>query len=194
MAKTKLNMKHRSRLRALAANLVEQTTDKSARDEAHARAAKHISEQVAAMYPAGDMAVLLKYGLARTDRCIYVTRGGADFDLFTFEVDDPLIPVRPGGRYNCNQRTPIMLNDAAIASLDDFDREKKAIEEGVLNRRRAFYVLIDNAKTFEEVVDVWPAAEQLRSSICGAGTAISLMSDDVIAQIRADAAATVQAE
>jgi hypothetical protein len=191
MAKKRLNNGNRRDLRTLAWRMIRETTDTSEVDAAYAEAAKVISEEVSRRYPAEDMAVLAKYEMSHPDTCVYVSRGGQDYDVFHFRDDDPLTPVRPGSRYDCNRRNPILLQQSAVEALDRFKSANAKSDKDAQRRQADFYALINDAKTFEDVVAVWPAAERLRSLICGTGTAITTLSAEVMDRIKSDAAFNV---
>lgn len=42
------------------------------------------------------------------------------------------------------------------------------------------------ARTFEDVLEVWSEAEELRTSICGTTTALATINNDVIVRIKKD--------
>lgn len=192
MAAKKLNVGHRDALKSLANKLIAQTLDTSALDKAYAACAKAISAHMKKRYPPADMAVLEKYGVARADDCIYVSTGGSNYERFEFRKGDDLIPVRPGGRYDCNSRTPILLSDSEEKAFEAFKSAKRALDTEREQRRKDFYTLIDSARTYEELVAIWPAADQLRERILSTSRAICVMSDEVVARIRADAAFNVE--
>ncbi|MEM8553010.1 MAG: hypothetical protein AAGF45_11575, partial [Pseudomonadota bacterium] len=53
-------------------------------------------------------------------------------------------------------------------------------------KQKEYRTLIASAKTFEEVVGIWPAAEAVRPAIEGTMTALSVLSEDLCAKIKAD--------
>jgi hypothetical protein len=192
MASKRLNVGHRDALKGLADKLIAQTTDTSALDAAYTVVAKTVNKLMEKRYPAEDMAVLKRYGQAQADSCIYVSTGGSDYDRFSFRADDPLIPIRPGSRNTCNNRTPLYLEGKDGEAWAAYRAAKKADEDGRQQRRNDFHTLINHALTFEELLALWPAADALRERILGTSRAISVMSEDVVARIRADAAISAE--
>ena len=55
-------------------------------------------------------------------------------------------------------------------------------------RENDFKALIWGAKSFNEVASVWPGAETLRETIVGTGTALAVLSSEVIDRLRTDQA------
>ncbi len=192
MASKRLNVGHRDALKTLANKLIAQTTDTSALDKAYAAAAKVVSDRMKKLYPPADMAVLQKYGQARADDCVYVSTGGSNYERFEFRAGDELVPVRPGRRNDCNSRTPILLSEAEEKAFKAFKDAATEVEKVRTQRRNDFSTLINSALTFEELVAVWPAADQLRERILGTSRAMTVMSEEVVARIRADAALAVE--
>jgi hypothetical protein len=192
MASKRLNVGHRDALKSLAMTLIVKTAETETLDRAYADAAKAISAHMKKKYPPADMAVLEKYNQAGPDACVYVSTGGSNYERFEFRDNDPLIPVRPGRRNSCNHRTPILLTEAEEKAIKAYFDTKKARDRDIQQRRNDFYTLIDSALTYEELVAVWPAADALREQILGTSRAIAVMSAEVVARIRADAAAKVE--
>jgi hypothetical protein len=52
--------------------------------------------------------------------------------------------------------------------------------------------LIDVSRTFEDLVEIWPAAGRLRESICGTNSSLVSINEDTIARLRNDPAAMVE--
>ena len=192
MAKKVLNKTHRETLENLANRLVHETADKSAVDAAYNACADMVSKLVKAKYPEADMAVLQKYDVGRKDSCIYLSAGYGGMERFSFRSSDERIPHVPD-RY-CNNRTPYLLTDEQVALYDAFKKADVEFQQAIRSRLADYRALIANARTFEELVEIWPAADQLREKICGTSRAVSVMSDDVLARIKADAANSVAQE
>ncbi|OXE37460.1 MAG: hypothetical protein CGW95_01545 [Phenylobacterium zucineum] len=187
-----MNAGHRDALKALADKLIAQTADRAELDTTYAKAAKAVSDHMKRRYPPADMAVLEKYGQAHVDRCVYVSTGGSNYQRFEFRADDALAALRPGSRNSCNHRTPLLLTDDEDTALTAYNKASRAREAEIKQRRDDFYTLINSALTYEELVAVWPAADALREQILGTSRAIAVMSAEVVARIRADAAAVVE--
>lgn len=187
MAAKVLNKSHRETLQVLARELVRSTQDTTALDAAYEEVANIVAAVVEAKYPKADMAVLRKYDVGREDTCIYVSPGYGNIQQFYFRQGDSRVPYVPS-RY-CNHRTPHLMNEEQAATFDRYEALREE-QKAAINRRVAdFDALIAASRTFDEVAAVWPAAEQLRERICGQSRAVSIMSEDTLARLKADPAA-----
>ena len=189
MAKKVLNNRHRESLQFLAAKLVKQSQDRAALDAAYEAAAEVVASIVEAKFPKADMEVLKRYNVGRVDRCIYVSPGYGGMQQFHFRDDDNRAPHVPD-RW-CNNRTPHLLTDEQAAIIDAWVTAEREYKASVDKRKGDFFALISVSRTFEDLVEVWPAAAQLREKICGANTALTTINDDVIARLKADPAASM---
>lgn len=183
----RLSQTDRETLFKLARKKVVETQDDAALKVAYDAAADVISAQMKAKYPPADMEVLRRYDQATRDNCIYYSTGGFNYEQFRFREDDDRIPLRPKER-GCNMRTPFLLegeNEKVLANFRRVEAENKA---AIKQRENDFKALIWGAKTFNEVASVWPGAETLRETIVGTGTALAVLSSEVIDRLRTDQA------
>lgn len=185
----RLSEDNRASLIRLARKLVRETHPSEELDAAYEGAADAIHAIVTAKYPPKDMAVLLKYDAAAPDCCIRYSTGHYDVNQFDFRADDKRIPTVPS-RY-CN-RVPFLVEGAAVEAMRAYEAAKKAYDQGIAQRENDYRALIQNATSFNQVVDVWPEAERLRENICGRATALSVLSEDVIERLKRDAAIRVE--
>lgn len=183
----RLSNTDRDTLYSFAKKQVAATEDSAALDAAYDAAAQVIHDLMIEKYPPKDMKVLERYGAAEADACIYVTRAQYDFDRFCFRDGDKRIPVRPRER-GCNRGSPFILEGDHRQVYDAFKDAEKAQKDAMQKRLSDYRALIYGARNFNEVASVWPAAEALREAIVGTGTALQVLSDDVVARLRNDAA------
>ncbi len=181
--KTRLNNSTRQFLFARAAEMLPPTDEDAAENDAYAAAAEHVTACVEAVLPPKDMRVLTKYQVAAPDQCIR----GCDLDSsrvvqfrYRTEIEAPLAPTR-----YCATRS-IPLSADAVAAIDAYEKASSAAAAVRETRLRDYRSLIYAARTFEDVVEVWPAAEAHRDRVCGARTQIVALTDDVIERIKAD--------
>jgi hypothetical protein len=189
----RLSGNDRDTLTSYARKRIEETQDRSALDAAYERAADAVHAALVARYPQKDMRVLAKYDAATQDECVYVSRGHYDYDRFCFRDGDARIPLRPTGT-GCNSRNAFLLEGDSRAAYDAYKDATKTYEAAVKQRLSDFSALIAGSNTFNEVASVWPDAENLRLSIVGTASALMILSDDVVARLRADPANTLMAE
>ena len=181
----------RERLISFARKQIKETADQAALDAAYDAAAELIATAVKAKWPQKDMAVLRRYEAASVDHCVYVSTGGSNYEQFTFRADDKRTPMRPSGR-GC-LRTPILLEGAAEDAFRAYLKASEEVTNAASARLFDFKALISGSRNFNEVAEVWPAANELRSSIVGETTALAVLSADVVSRIKADPAYAVAA-
>jgi hypothetical protein len=191
-ANKRLSEANRADLFALAKRRVSETQPSDEFDAAYDRLATAINGIMVAKFPVKDMKVLERYDVAAPDACIYISTGGYNYDRFEFREGDKRIPVRPGR--DCNRRSPLLLEGDDQDAYDSFKAAEKARNAEIAARVNDYKALIWGAKSFNEVASVWADAEALRSAIVGTGTALTVLSSDVIDRIKADAANSEFAE
>lgn len=187
MTNKRLSASDRDVLLAFAKKQVSATQDMSDVDTAYEKAADAIHAKILVDNPPKDMAVLKRYGLADLDRCIYISTGGYNYQQFTYREGDKRIVLRAYRRNGCN-RHPIQLEGEGEQAFDAYLRAVKANEVDQASRLSNFKALIYNSRSFNDVATIWPAAEELRASIVGNGSALIVLSADVVDAIKADAA------
>lgn len=182
MAKTRLNGNHRDLLRRFAMENVRCEAERKAFDRAYAKAAKLVRDAVEKKYPTDEMAVLAKHNVAKPDTCIRGASADGRVIPFNFKSSEDA-PVCP--QTYCSTRA-IPFSQATVDAVLAYDRAKIALDKAEEDKKGKYLSLIRSATTFEEVVDIWPAAETLRERICAPSTAVIALSDDVRAFIRRD--------
>ena len=185
----------RDALMGFADRQIEATEDRTALDAAYDAAAEAISAAVRKDNPPADMKVLAKYEMATPDNCIPVSTGGTNFDQFNFRPDDKRIPMRPISRRGCgwSARKPTLLEGAASEAYDAYVAADKARKAAVKARYSDFKALIYGTTNFNALAEVWPAVEAMREKIVGTGTALAVLSSEVVDRIKADPALVAEA-
>lgn len=182
----RLSDSNRRELLDYAVTLVRETEERTAMNSAYNAAADVIVEAVERNFPTNDMMVLQRYSMAAKDYCIYISNGGhGDYHQFTFLEDDKRVPLRPTHR--CRNQA-VLLEDDEAKVLHEYSTIKSAFDEAVRQRAMDFKSLIYNCATFNQLVEIWPGAEKMRAKIVGSSTALSIMSDEVLARIKTDPA------
>ena len=187
----RLSDSNRATLLRFAYKQIDATQDRAELDATYEAAASAVAAAVERAFPAKDMKVLAKYAMASPDRCIYVSAGGnGDYDRFEFREDDKRIPVRPS-QY-C-RRQPVMLEGAEADAFTAFKAAETARKEALRRRGDDFKALIYNTASFNALAEAWPAVEEMREAIVGSGSALSVLSNDVMDRIKADPALALAA-
>lgn len=187
----RLSQYDRDLLITFARKQIKESADTAEVDAAYDLAAGEIAKVIKEKWPQKDMAVLRRYDAAAVDRCVYISEGGSNYEQFTFRADDKRTPLRPNGR-GC-LRTPIMLEGEALSAYRAYKKADAEAKEAAAARLSDFKALINGSRNFNEVAEVWPAANELRTSIVGEGTALAVLSADVVSRIKADPAYAVAA-
>lgn len=185
MATTKLLQSHREFLHAFAKEQVKCPAEEAADKGAYAKAAPLVRHLVEDRYPTKDMKLLAKYEQARNDGCIRLQLSAGGVVEFKFRDPDkgPLVPGSRNG-YGCSNRMYAAgqeETDAVSASLAAADAFKKAMATKLSD----YGALINHSTSLEQVEEVWPAASALRARLNRSVPVI--LSDEVVARIRADA-------
>ena len=153
-----------------------------AEQHAYSRAMPKARKIVETAFPPVDMKVFAKYERARRDNCINIQLADGEVVRFTFRTDDA--PTVPSGN-GCSSRI-YLADDRQSESIEEHLAAAKLLEEATEKKRNEYRAFIENATTFEQVVDVWPEAIQLAPRI-----KINLpanISPEMIARIRQDSA------
>ena len=183
MAQKRLNENHRRVLIDYAEQVVDCPKEKAATKKAYDAVAPLVTALVEKMFPPADMAVCKKYDAAWPDTCIKMQMPGGLVDQFTYESEEvaPLV-----ARHNCSRQ--IYLADHKLTAKFEVwvsaAKHYTETKEALLEKYRAF---IRNAKTFEEVLEVWPEAAAIAGRI-HFNLPIALSEDD-LALIKRDSQA-----
>lgn len=175
MAKLRLTQAMRTRLRHLANKVVSCPTERATLTAAYKTAAVAVRKAVEKSLPPADMKVLRKYDQAAVDDCIRLnlTAGG----VVVFRFDEDTGPVSIGCRI-------FLADEQTTAAYNSWKAADDTWHKALRTKLSDYDALIDGATYYQDVVEVWPEAEQLRTEF-GGGSLIAF-SPDVVARIRAD--------
>lgn len=184
---TRLTSNHRVLLSELAARIVDCPAEINAEDAAYKKALPIALKVVHAQFPVADMVVLAKYKCAQPDSCAKIRHPDMSMTGFNFRKDD--VPTVPGNGWD--YRSHIYLTD---------EKQQKVIEawadaalklaDCTKQKHNDYRALIASAATFEQVVEIWPEAEQLADLI--KTNLPSTISPEMLARIKADSAARMK--
>ncbi len=181
MPRTRLNQSGRDALGQLARKLVSCPAEQVAADDAYKATSALVRKMVEIRFPPKDMAVLKRYDVARPDGCLRMNLVPGGFQVWKLRQDDkpPLQPTNGCHTYAPDEATSIAVTKSVMADANLAKAKEKKLAD--------YYALIQSATSFEAVLEVWPEAEEARSS-CGAAQLTVAISSDVVARIRADIA------
>lgn len=177
----RMNDALRERLNKLVETTVTFPDLDSAIDQLYRDAAPLVWKAVEAKYPQKDMKICAKYEAASVDDCIDLQLTAGGVNRFHFRKGTgPLVVKKTYHNqvYLADEDT----TNAVLAWLDAVDKRNENVK-AVQNDYRA---LIKSARTLEEIIEIWPQAEEV--SQYARSQALTVLSEDVIARIKADAA------
>ena len=185
MATLRLNMSHRDWLSNLARDTTSCPAEAAAVDDTYKVAAPLVRATVEAKYPPEDMQLLAKYDAAEADPCIRLNLTAGGVTQFTFS-DDDAGPMRPNSG-GCWRRI-YQADEATTAAVLAYAVAVEAFNRAIKAKRDDYYALIRHSTKLEEIEGIWPAASGLRATLNRSVPVV--LSDDVVARIRADVAKT----
>ena len=177
----RLNEALRGRLNTLVNELVYLPALRDRVEDAYITVEPLVRGAVEAKFPQRDMKVLAKYEAAQIDDCIDLQLTAGDVKRFIFkDKTGPLVAKK-------TYHGQVYLADATVTdAFLEWWNAKSANDEKTKALQNDYRALIQGAKTLEEIIEIWPEAEQI--SQYARSQALTVLSQDVIARIRADVA------
>jgi hypothetical protein len=183
----RLNTDDRKVLKALVKTIVLCPQEQKQVDDAYNLVKGKIREYVLKQWPETDMKVLRKYKLteSQTSFCVQLTPGGVE--QFNFSKEDALEVPDSTAIYSGGYNRVIAVLDEKLTKLVNNWKTSKDLHTEVLAKKQGMYFsFIDSAKTFEQVLEVWPEAAQVSNQILS--YLPSIVSDETISLIKKDVA------
>ena len=186
MAKLRLNETTRRILREHARALVSCPAEQKAADQAHAACATLVRKMIEARFPPKDMLVLKRYEVADRLQNISIQLNAGGFQCWKYKSEDqpPLQPGRHSATFLADKQTTTAVERTLAADA--------ALNAALEKKLGDYYSLISSAGTFEDVCEVWPEAEGVRSR-CGGSAIVIAVTPEVVARIRQDVATRAKA-
>lgn len=179
--------------------VVKAPAEADAENAAYSIAAPLVRKAVEKKYPNKDMLVLQRYGVTINGDFIKMRMSDGEVMQFVFNGADegeqnkteshgkipgklksPLRPDTYGDR-NCVFIVDGTTEDAVKAWSVVTKKHKDALSQKLTD----YCDLIDTTRYFEDVLAIWPEAEQVRT-LCGAAALTVMVKDEVIERIQAD--------
>lgn len=187
MAKVRLTQAARTRLISLSHELVQCSAEQTAVDAAYKKAAPLVRKAVEAKYPPRDMRILVKYEKAAIDDCIKLQLTAGGVNMFCFAEGKG--PLAAETTYN---GTVYQADEEMTSAFAEWKAATEALDAARSQKLGDYKALINSARTLEDVTEIWPEAEQIRSSL--RSTALTVLTPAVIERIKADVATRAQPE
>lgn len=179
----RLNQDDRNVLRRLVNNLVQCSTEEKARDVAYTKIFPKVREAALKQFPEKEMAVLRKYNLTKKINHVNVQLTPGGVEEFEFGKDD-LVEIPASDEYRYYNRVVTVLDEKATELVNSWQKANEKYDVTLMKKREMYYNFIEQAKTYEQVLEVWPEAAQVANSIMSYLPAT--VTEETIAAIKAD--------
>ena len=147
---------------------------------------KMVNAALRQKFPEKDMLVLRKYKLAEADRCLKFSQQsngrffGIDFDYGTEGLAD--LPTRRG----CRTGDVFPASDELASTFEDWQLLRKKNKEDRSKKLREYAAFVEASKTVEDVEEIVPLPADLRLKLTKSNTAIVAVSNEIVADLRAE--------
>lgn len=149
--------------RGLLRDLVKSKVVFEAETKALSRRKNSLDERVLGVikkeFPEYEMEILKKYNV--TEMCTSFSLIKKNTSVLTrYELDEPII-VADGGFMNKR----ISVSEKLYGDVEKFLKSQNQLNEDTRKARSPYFELIKNSKTFNEVLEVWPEAAELKKTL-----------------------------
>lgn len=184
MPKTRLNKEHRRMLVDLAYQKIEKSFDFSKLNSLYAEFRTKCLVEVANQFPPKDMRILAKYGAAQMRNNVGIVFYSKDSDEkavadVIFENDRAHIT----NYYSAEAKLKLPYGGEIYQLYLRWKEEKNKTTKRLNKIRGDYQNLINYARTFEDVLEVWEEAEELRHKIC-ANRQLIVMNNELCNRIK----------
>ena len=192
MPKTRLNAQMRDQLRQHARTLVRCPAE-SAAAQAAKKALTDVTDKLAdARFPEREMSVLLKYELVQTCDQLDARREGSR-NCEHLRLSKPFYMPRNGYQSSCHYAVELPNDHPVWALQRAYANACRAYQDAKKAKLEDYYALINSCRNYEDVEEVWPEAAAIKDAL-GVRTihALTVLSEDTVARIKADVAARAE--
>ena len=140
---------------------------------------------IRAKYPEADMAVLRRYKLERTDRCLKFQFPSGRVDGFNFSCTDQIVdlPYCRGCGYSNGDVFPVTA--AFEKSFDEYARLKTESEKQQQEKIQEFANFLGACQYVEEVLDVIPLPDDIRKRVGHESTGLVAVTPETVKSLKA---------
>ncbi len=144
-----------------------------------------VNASIRSKYPEADMAVLRKYKLERTDRCLKLQFPSGRVDGFTFASDAEVVdmPYKAGCGFYNNDVFPVTA--AVEKAFDEYAKVKGENDKKQTERFQQFMAFLFACKFIDEVLDVIPLPEDVRKRLGHSSTALVAVTPETVKSLKA---------
>lgn len=192
MARKKLNKGIRESIVNFMTSRIKSLADKTELTTEYLKVREAVTEWLTQKFDQKEMLILEKYQVARRDKCIrFHSEYRYNYKTFCYhEYDnvDAIIPLQPNHGH-CTGHQDVKMFEMINKFIDLEVEHNEAIHVRVKN----IEALVNNAKYFEEVLEIIPALAEIESTLYGCTTYLpSVLSKEMLESIRNDEAAKVK--
>ncbi len=181
MGEVRLNDGLRKRLYELVTTTVKCPAEAARLDQTYSKAAPLVRAIVEAKYPPKDMKICAKYEAASVDDCIKLQLFAGGVDKFDFSNGSgPLVAKKT------YQGQIYLADEPTTEAFHDWRAARDAFDTALRKKSSDYNTLVKEARTLEEITEIWPEADAVREY--ARSRALSVLTDEMVARIKADVA------
>jgi len=173
MAKTRLTKAKRELLNAYVHKVVINKDKAAVVDKEHKELQRLMLKEMRKQFPLKDMKILSKYGLASYKPAMGVMLGTVQekedirYTFYSVSLDNPVeLPGANSWGSNTKQKLQLSNDNECYLQYKLHEKLKEEYNNYLADKRLPYFDLITAARYFEDVLEVWSEAEELRSEIC----------------------------
>lgn len=186
MAKKRLNKSHKTLLNSLVRKVVDIPEMRDKTNQAHKKADELILSELEKIYPKKDMDVLEKYESINGQISIRFIATSDDKKQVHHMQHDLERATRIPREHRHSSKLQINIESEAFEAIQQYKKIKADYKHKLKEKQLDYHNLIEGSRYFEDVIEVWEEANELKSEICGSSSALIAVSSDCIARIKKD--------
>jgi len=179
---TQLNKARRTIIQEYCLKRIESSTDRTRENDLLQQLVRYANEAIRARFPEADMAVLRKYQVVRTDRCLRFQFPSGRVDGKSFPSDAPVadMPQYSG----CYSGEVFAVSAECEQVFDAYDAELEANYRLRDDKRRQVLDFVTASRTVEDVLEVIDLPADLRERLGHRSTALIAVSAESVSALR----------
>jgi hypothetical protein len=183
--KIKLNKTHRDVIQDYGVKHIAATIDRSKENKQLAVLLDGANAAIRAKYPEADMAILRKYKLERTDRCLKFQFPSGRVDGFSFMSNAAVVdmPYKAGSHYSSNDVFPVP--PAIEKAFDEYAKLHLENDKKQQAKLSEFNAFLNACQYVDEVLEVIPLPDDIRKRLGHSSTGLVAVTPDTVKSLKA---------
>jgi hypothetical protein len=183
--KIKLNKSHRELIQNYGVKHIAGTIDRSKEQKQLAILLDGANASIRVKYPEGDMVILRKYKLQRTDRCLKFQFPSGRVDGFNFSADAQVVdmPYKAGCGWSGSDVFPI--SEKVEKAFDEYAKLKTESDKKQQDKLNDFVAFLAACQYVEEVLDVIPMPDDIRKRLGHESSALVAVTPETVKSLKA---------